>query len=197
MFLMAISFLFHKIDFNWFTSQLIGQGRSSLQLLVSSRTGQDAPPYWVFVSTSLLLRLWPGTPHLQDFEQELHSLQLLTWEKFLCNSLPFYGVNFDWFTVQLIGQWKSLQLLVAWRTGQGIPPWSASVLTILARWLSPKPHGFEHEVHLLQALTCVFIYSVVSWNWHVSDMDTPQVYWEYQEYQEQGTEHSRSLSNWT
>ena len=160
MFLMAISFLFHKIDFNWFTSQLIGQGRSSLQLLVSSRIGQDAPSYWACVSTSLLLWLCPGSPHLQDLEQELHSLQALTWVNLLCNSLPFYGVNFDWFTVQLIGQWKSLQLLVASRTGQGIPPWSASVLTILARWLSPKPHGFEQELQLFQALTCVCFFAI-------------------------------------
>ena len=59
--------------------------------------------------------------------------------------------------MQLIGQWKSLQVLVARRTGQGIPPCSASLLTLLPRWLSPKPHGFEQELHLVQALTWVFL----------------------------------------
>ena len=63
------------------TLQSIGQGKP-LQLLVSSRTGQDAPLYLGWVTMSLPLLLCPGSPHWQDLEQELHSLQPLTWKLF-------------------------------------------------------------------------------------------------------------------
>ena len=134
-----------------FTSQCLGQWKS-LQLFVSSRIGQDAPPYAAWVTISLPLLLCPVfKPQLQDLEQELHSPQVLTCT-FVGQCL---ALNLDLNTMQLTGQWKSLQVLVLRRTGQGIPPFSASLLIILPRRLSPKPHGFEQELHLFQELTLV------------------------------------------
>ena len=138
------------INFNQFTSQWIGQGRSSLQLLVSARTGQDAPSYWAGVETSLPLRLCPGPPQLQDFEQELQALQPLIWV------VLSYAFPFSWrFTWQSIGQGKSLQLFAFSRTGQGVPLCWGWISTTLPLRLCPELHVLEHELHKLQALTWV------------------------------------------
>ena len=131
-----------------FTWQSIGQSKS-LQVLVILRLGQAMPPWPDFLSPLLVRTL---SPPPQNFEQELHLLQTLTW------GLWFFSYqDCDEFTSQLTGQGNWLQVLAWPRSRQLAPPKVGWVTTSLPRLLcpgsDPQLQDFEHELQSLQALT--------------------------------------------